>query len=412
MTDVNIVNIVTIGKVVDVRAIAHRRLTCLLIMLLFLGACQAFAYDVLCHNGNTAFEAQFHTGISVKIGPPNQGELAVRRCRASLNWENHDLVVENGSAEIDLDVFGAEVGFGQPVAAFQVKQTESECCMRYLIYSLQKPPQLLRTIVGGSHFSAADSNLDNRVEIWTDDAAAVDGFEGLRASQLQFPPVCVLRFEDGRLLDVSSEFESYFDEEIAKLRGEIDPQELQRFKLTTANIATNRATSAKQGAGTQPSFAMKTSVLELVWAYLYSGREKQAWQTLSEMWPPRDAERIRSKIEERRRRGIRAQVDGVSHALSPVDVQRSKIYESSENPARPIMVRFYPSGGSDRMRGKIRVNLVVDSVGKVWWVKVSSRDKVVRNSVQRSAANWKFIPASVDEHPVASRVRIAVSLEQ
>lgn len=383
----------------------------MLLLGLSAGISQAVAYDVLCHNGNAGFEDHFHTGVFVKIGPPNPGQLAVRQCRAILSGDDHELVVAEDAAEIDLDLFGADVGLGQPVAAFQIKQRESECCMTYRIYSLQDPPQLLRTIVGGSHFSAADSNLDDQVEIWTDDSAAVDGFEGLRASQLEFPPVCVLRFEDGKLLDVSSEFESYFDEEIAKLRAEINPQELQRFKLTAGQVVTNGPASARQGTAAQASFVIKKSILELVWAYLYSGREKQAWQTLSEMWPPGDVERIRSAMVERRSRGIRAQVDGISRALPSRDREHSKVYQSTEHPARPIMVRFYPSSGGD-LRGKVRVNLVVDSVGKVWWVKTSSRDKAARLSVKQSAANWKFIPAFIDEHPVASRVRMTVSLQQ
>src|SRR5437868_5422498 len=99
------------------------------------------------------------------------------------------------------------------MAAFQIKKNATECCMTYKIYSLEKPPRLLRTLRGGGFFNGADTNLDSHLEIWTDDAAAVDGFEGFRVSQLQFPPTCVLRFEDSRLLDVSSEFQNYFDEE-------------------------------------------------------------------------------------------------------------------------------------------------------------------------------------------------------
>lgn len=395
-----------------VRCHAFLRLTCLLVAGVFLCAYPALSYDVLCHNGNTAFEAEFHSRVLVKIGPPSQGELAIRSCRAILSWDTHDLVVANNAAEIDLDMFGVEVGTGEAVVAFQVKQAESECCMRYLIYSLQKPPQLLRTIVGARYFSAADTNLDGQVEIWTDDAAAVDGFEGLRASQLEFPPVCVLRFEDGRLVDVSSEFASHFDRTIAKLRAEINPQELRIFKSGDGHLSAPASPTGSQRSESAPLLHVKEQILELVWAYLYSGRDKQAWQTLSEMWPPGDVERIRSALVERRAHGMRAQVDDVSRAHPSLDVQPSKVYEWPEHPARPIMVRFYPSAGTDNMRGKIRVNAVVDSVGKVWWVKVSSRDKAVRNSVQRSAANWKFIPAFVDEHPVASRVRMTVSVEQ
>jgi hypothetical protein len=41
---------------------------------------------------------------------------------------------------------------------------------------------------------------------------------------------------------------------------------------------------------------VKIQVLEIVWAYLYSGREKEAWRALADMWPIADVERIRSEI--------------------------------------------------------------------------------------------------------------------
>ncbi len=138
------------------------------------------------------------------VGPPTQGRLAVRKCRALLRWGDEELVVAKDAAEIDLDMFAVDPGIGYPVAAFQVKQAEAECCMTYKIYSLEEAPRLLRTLSGGGYFSGADTSLDSRVEIWTDDAATVDGFEGLRAAQMNFPPTCVLRFENGRLVDVSS----------------------------------------------------------------------------------------------------------------------------------------------------------------------------------------------------------------
>ena len=93
--------------------------------------------------------------------------------------------------------------------------------MEYKIYSLRSPPTLLRTITGGEYFSAADTDLDGRVEIWTDDAAAVEGFENLRVSDLDFAPPVILRFDRGRLLDASSEFQESYDQKIAAVRAKL-----------------------------------------------------------------------------------------------------------------------------------------------------------------------------------------------
>ena len=375
------------------------RFAFLLLLELLLGLGHARAYDVLCRNGNASFRAGFHKDLEVNVGPPTQGALATRTCRASISWDDQELVVAERADEVDLDLFGADLGDG-PVAAFQVKNSSAECCMTYRIYSLSSPPRLLRTLHGGAYFSAADSSLNGQVEIWTDDAAAVDGFEGLRLAQLQFLPACVLSFRDGKLLDVSSEFESYYDNIAAKIRAQINPQQLAAFRA---------------GGKSEPP-RLKALVLELVWAYLYSGREKQAWQVLAQMWPAADVPRIRAAILQARARGLRAQVDGVAPPPLPLPPgalpQYVPIHDSTKLPARPIMVRYYPPASGAAWRGKLKVKLVVDFAGKVWSVKVSGKNKAAYEWVKRSAENWKFIPAFAGDQPVASRVQMSISLEQ
>lgn len=374
----------------------------LLLAAWLLSAHPARAYDVLCRNGNAAFSAYF-AGVNVEVGPPTTGRLAARRCRALLSWGNdEELVVARDVAEVDLDLFAVDLGLGAPVAAFQIRRAEADCCLTYKIYALADPPRLLRTLRGGGYYNAADSNLNGQVEIWTDDAAAVDGFEGMRAAQLPFPPVCVLRFDQGRLLDVSSEFPAYFDQEIARLRQQINPPQAERFKLADGRIPPPALMPVKQ------------QILELVWAYLYSHREQKAWQVLGQMWPAADLGRIHSAILAMRARGMRAQLDGASDALPPLpaDIQHSKIYDSAQKPARPIMIRFYASPGATPLRGKLTLNLVVDSAGKVWSAKVKNKSPAALDAVRRSTPNWKFIPALLDNHAVASRVRMTISVER
>jgi hypothetical protein len=388
------------------------RLAWLFGVCLVVSACQARAYDVLCRDGNTSFEAYFHTGVQVKVGPPTNGRLAAKRiCRATLSWQDQDIVVAENATELDLDMFGTDLGTGQPVAAFQVKESDANCCMTYKIYSLEGPPRLLRTLTGGRYFIGKDSNLDGRVEIWADDAAAVDGFEGFRASQIQFLPTCVLRFDEGRLLDVGSEFQAYFDGEINQLRAALSPEQLARFKSSDGKLLP-RHSSTHTDVAEQALLPVKEEVLELVWAYLYSNREKQAWQILADLWPAADLDRIRLAILQARARGIRAQVDGVSDALPPLEIEHSKIYDSTTKPARPILVRYYSSRRAGVLVGKLKVDLVVDAAGKVWSVRVSGKDKAAYTSVETSTANWRFIPAFVDDQPVASRVRMSISLER
>src|SRR3984893_974820 len=200
------------------------------------GACHAQSGAVVCHNGIGNFEAISLTGVSVQVGAARSQGFARRECEGALLWEKSKALIATGAAEIDVDAFGIDLGVGSPVATFQVKKAETECCMTLQIYSLRKPPKLLRTLTGGTFFSTADSDLDGQVEIWTDDTASLEGFESRGFGGSYSAPTVVLRFVQGRLLDVGSEFQSYFDGEIAKVRSGLDPEELREFKNSSGRL--------------------------------------------------------------------------------------------------------------------------------------------------------------------------------
>jgi hypothetical protein len=205
-------------------------------MLMFLLCCFLHSFslgqtrDVVCSDGYGKFEEKFTTGVGVLVGAVKNGALSTRVCEARLSWDKQDLMVVSKASQVDIDVLGVDLGFGTPVVAFQVKTTAVQLTMTYEIYSLQKPPRLLRTITGGDFFSASDTDLAGSVEIWTSDAGAIDNFEGLALGEFDFVPTTVLRFERGQLTDVSSQFQSHFDQQIAKIRAQLDSQELSDFK--------------------------------------------------------------------------------------------------------------------------------------------------------------------------------------
>ena len=387
----------------------------ILALCLISNVCTARVHDVLCHNGNSSFAADFRTGIKVIVGPQKSGELAKRVCQAALGWDRQNLLVASEASEIDLDMFGVDLDTNQPVAAFQIKTSETQCCMTYQIYLLEKPPRLLRTISGGAFFSAADTDLDGRVEIWTDDAAAVDGFDGLLAREMEFVPIYVLRLEHERLLDVSAEFQTYFNQVIAKLKAEITPAALRNFKLSDGKLRHDTPSSPKELTRLTELNAVKIRVLEIAWAYLYSGREQEAWQTLLEMWPDEDVERIRSEIVRTRAHGMYTQLDGVLKSAAVAGKERAKIYRQSEvTPAQPILLGCYaaPCGLRNQPvpEAKARLDLVIDSAGKVRSVKPAGSKDAADEYVIRSAEEWKFIPAFKAGRSVASRLRAAVAL--
>jgi len=385
--------------------------------------------DVVCRDGAGDFQAEYPTGVRLRVGPARNGELSSRACDAVLSWGDQNLPVASAAADLDIDAFGVDIGLGMPVVAIQVKKSRSECCMEYRIYSLHDPPVILRSIAGGAYFSAADTDLDGRIEIWTDDAASVDGFENFRLRDLGFAPPVVLRFTHGKLLDASSEFLSYFDQKIADERAKLNPQDLADFKSSDGKLAIT--VSADRLIRLRSA---KISVLEIVWAYLYSGREQDAWRSLAEMWPPADIDRIRGALLNARSHGIISQVDGVStpvpaghetHAkifdgtitvvatpgLTPKDV---KPKEEIKAPRAILMEREPPADvyEAEMARTESLLKLVIDSAGKVRSVEPMGSSQYVDEGLIKSTVNWKFIPAYSAGEPVASQIFLGVSLRR
>jgi hypothetical protein len=392
--------------------------------------CQAQIHDVICRDGAGDFDTEFHTGVRVHVGAARNGELATRVCEATLSWTNQNLVITAAAAQLDVDALGVDLGLAVPVVAVQVKKSTPECCMEYRIYSLRTPPVLLRTITGGEFFSAADTDLDGRVEIWTDDAASVEGFERLLLSDLDFTPPIVLRFVRGRLLDVSSEFQPYFDQKIAEERAKLNPQDLSDFKGSDGRLASTVAFPPNRLFHLQ---RVKAKALEIVWSYLYSGREQEAWRALADMWPPADVDRIRAAILDARARGIHAQVDGVSNAIPSGREIRAKIFDATTivaampgvtpkdvtpkieiTPPKPILMLRPPPVTAFEValaQSESNLKLVIDSAGKVRSAEMMG-DAQVDEGLMNSTSKWKFIPAFSADQPVASRIFLGVSLKR
>ena len=375
---------------------------------------------MLCSDGYGSFNSKFATGITVSVEPVRKSAFASRVCSASLNWKGGGFTVTPKASEVDIDVLGADLGLGSPVVALEIRNLGSDKLVQYEIYSLKKPAQKLRTLTGGDYFNAADTDLDGRVEIWTDDAAAIDGFESLPLSRFDAAPTMVLRFEKNRLLDVSAEFQPEYDRQIEALKTELDRQQLSRFKSSDGKLADRYALPVNE---MHELINTKIKVLEIVWAYLYSGREQEAWSTLTAMWPASDVDRIRASIQKVRADGMRSQLDGVAlrpsglhpkkHAMifeAELDYDKNdsgKMFEVDSAP-QEILLRRPPPPSAARASFKTEtvLYLVVDAAGKVQKAQPAGQaDK----DLLAATAGWKFIPAFKDGRPVASHMRYGVT---
>jgi hypothetical protein len=356
---------------------------------------------MLCDHGNNNFSFDSSSGVSVLIGPSHAEGFAARKCTAEFAWHKQRLVVADQVAQVDLDLFDVEIGVAGPVAAFQVKTSEESCCLDYQIYTLRSSPRLLRTLRGG-FFSAADTNLDGRVEIWAEDAEAIDGLDGLSATTFDFLPTYVLRFEGDRLLDATREFTPHFDAIISRLRAKLTWAQLADFTSSDGKLALSISDTEQL----RHLRNAKMAVLEIVWSYLYSGREEEAWKALREMWPPSDFDRIRAALADRRQRGMLTQIDGV--VLQPARVRARHVFRQSQvTPARAMNPSF-PDLGS-RVPNAADFDMVIDSAGKVHSL---TPEADLDPYLLAYARAWKFIPATKDGHSVASHLHLFLTLKR
>ena len=198
-----------------------------------------------------------------------------------MGWDKRSLVVTDAAAQVDVDALGIDLRLGTPVVAFQVKRADADCCRTFLVYSLQKPPKLLRTITGGSFFSAADAELDGRIEIWTNDAASAQEFYDPNVERLELAPTVVLRFVQGRLLDVSSSISRPISiTKLPALRAQLNSDDLREFKNSNGRLPPTAHFSAEDLRRSENLQRTKIGVLRIVSSYLYSGREQIAWNSL------------------------------------------------------------------------------------------------------------------------------------
>lgn len=405
---------------------------------------------MLCNEGLGSFSSKFRDVVTVSVGASKRnGTFASRTCDATLRWGKSELSVVRGALQVDIDVMGADMGLGGPVVAFQMKDSAREAGMTYEVFSLDERPKLLRTITGGSYYITQDVKLADRNEIWTDDAAAIDGVDGLPFSSYDFAPAVVLRFEKQRLIDVSSEFQSFFDSRIARVKAEIGVQPLAEFKESDGALQSNARLPMRELLALR---ATKVKVLEIVCSYLYSGREEEAWRVLSEMWPATDVNRISASLEDMKGRGILRQVDEGAkpglrapwkrHAVifDTVTVTRKTLDEAnniqsiagdapSASVRRPgetqTTVDFAPEAiylgltvpkdsGSAVPNSMVYLGLVIDAAGKVRSAKL---DKNAEGNAAEAAEisasfTWNFIPAFKMGHAVACKTRLGVLPQQ
>ena len=284
----------------------------------------------------------------------------------------------------------------------------------------------------GSLYSTEDKNLNSNVEIWTTDAASMQGFEDPIFEKPGLAPAVVLRFVRGRLWNVGSEFPNIYDEAIAEARKDLSAEDLRTFKNSDGRLAARlSADDPRQGQTLQRT---KIRVLQIVWSYLYSGREQEAWKALADLWPTADFERIKAGMIRAQARRVLAHVDGTSTARRPT-ANTAKVFDLRSQTAQalptsagrrrpaieappplpatvlpvPIFIAHLASDGEteDDLPDSAILDLTIDSAGKVRSAQTS--DAAFAAMIKDDTAAWKFVPAMQEDRPIACRVFFMVS---
>jgi hypothetical protein len=268
----------------------YRYLALLFFLILLIPARAQTAYS--CPASRNYSRVHRIHGYAVQMRPGSM--KTPYRCRGTITPPNGKpiTVAQEWSLSID-EISGNDVnGDGVPDVVFDAFTGGEQCCYVYWIVSLEKTPRVIREIRNQSPLvfrKVADVATEIRTREGSFDLFFLPHGEAVM-------PELVLRLQGDQLVDISSQFQEEYDQQIAKAGAELTAADLKKFRESNYNqkLFVDQLTTVKR-------------VLTIVLNYLYSGREEQAWQALDVMWPPSDKERVRGLILERRARGLLAQ---------------------------------------------------------------------------------------------------------
>ena len=186
-------------------------------------------------------------------------------------------------------------GDGAPDAILEGYSGGAHCCWSYWFVDLGEHPGVYLNLENEREI-VIDTKTPGHTYIQTLDGA-FDYFDGLCHACTPFPSV-VLELRGKQLSDVGGLFVDEYDKEIAAAKYKFEHEDGEEF-----------AVLASFKPGLEGKYAdARSAALAVVFGYLYSNREDQAWQALNSMWPVSDQARIKKLILETRALGILSQI--------------------------------------------------------------------------------------------------------
>ena len=269
---------------------------CLLVVL----ACGTALAAPSCINGAGELEKPLWDGYTLRIGPAPSDHA--NECRAAV-------VAADG--KVIFETFGVDAGLNQATgrdvsndgSKDVVIETHTAAGNVYSIVGTSNPAGLVRQIATSAQLSFEDRLGDGHIEIVTKETSFL-GFEGLTPEDSPQPPV-FLRLKGDRIANVSTLYWPEYEMEIKQAKAQLARDDVAEFMGT---LQTNK-TANEKAAGPSPQeqrrmATTKATVLRIVINYLYAGKGQEAWQSLKEMWPFADRDRIRQAILKTRMAGV------------------------------------------------------------------------------------------------------------
>src|SRR5712692_1013180 len=276
---------------------------CILLFLFVITASRAFAQN------DSGVECRFWSKPYIRSFPLRGGyklklthiepaeEIGCQAVVLSLKGESiftdQEWDISLHAKDIDID------GDGRADLILRGYSGGAHCCWTYWIVTPSKRPALRKKIENQRHVDFEDLNRNGTIT-WIAEDGSFDYFDGLCHACTPFTEL-YLKMEGDRIIDISPQYLSHYDDEIKAARFKLIHEHLEDF------IAARNEQQISRVAEN-----VKPLVLTVVLAYLYSGREQQAWKALDEMWPRFDRPRIRRLIVETRSKGLLRYVDNKS----------------------------------------------------------------------------------------------------
>ena len=244
-------------------------------------------------------------GFQVKVeANPDWEDFEDDPCRAVVLDSQKKIVFSTSDHRFSIEVAGRDVnGDSIPDVVIAGFSGGAHCCWTYYFISLGAEPKLLLKFENERDAAIYEDEHTKRIYFGIQDGA-FDYFDGLCHACTPFPLV-FFRLEGKRLVDISSEFTTDYDDIVKESKA----------ALKNEDLAAIAAMVTKPTETPQPETRDAVErILTIVFAYLYSGRENQARQELQAMWPKFDQDRMWGLIQEQRREGILRYVYGAGDA--------------------------------------------------------------------------------------------------